>query len=85
MNHFKTVPITFFFNKYLLLIIISCQISITANSQDKAPLKFGKVNKEDFYIKSSVVDSNANAVVVYNKGDISFEGNETGWFMYVYK
>ena len=85
MNHFKTVPITFFFNKYLFLIILSCQISVTANSQDKAPLKFGKVNKEDFYIKSSVVDSNANAVVVYNKGDISFEGNETGWFMYVYK
>ena len=75
----------FFFKKCLQCILFSCLLCLAVNSQDKAPIKFGKVTQEDFHIKSSVVDSNANAVVVYDKGDITFEGNATGWFMYVFK
>ena len=85
MCRIKTVLMNFFFKKCLQLILLSCLLCLAGNSQDKAPIKFGKVTKEDFYIKSSVVDSNANAVVVYDKGDITFEGNATGWFMYVFK
>jgi hypothetical protein len=36
-------------------------------------------------MKSPLIDSNTNAVVVFDKGDIGFDGNATGWFMYVFK
>ena len=73
------------FIKCIPLFILCCLQGNSGNSQDKTPVKFAKVDKEDFYIKSTVVDSNANAIIICNKGEISFEGNETGWFMYVLK
>ncbi|MEO7046976.1 MAG: DUF3857 domain-containing protein [Ferruginibacter sp.] len=51
----------------------------------KIPVNFGKVNPEDFNIKSSLIDSNTNAVIIADQGDVSFEGNDHGWFTYVFK
>ncbi|MBL0359352.1 MAG: DUF3857 domain-containing protein [Chitinophagaceae bacterium] len=50
-----------------------------------APINFGKVNAADFTINSPLIDSATNAVVVFDKGDMSFEGNRSGWFSYVFK
>lgn len=48
-------------------------------------IKFGKISAADFEIKSSVVDSNSNAVVIADIGSSEFEGNNKGWFTLVYK
>ena len=49
------------------------------------PGKVWKVKVEDFTLNSPAIDSSSNAVIVLDKGDISFEGNEKGWFNYVFK
>ena len=45
----------------------------------------GKITLEDFTLNSPIIDSSSNAVTILDKGDISFEGNEKGWFNYVFK
>ena len=37
-------------------------------AQDKLPIKFGKVSLTDFAIKSVVIDSNTNAVIIADVG-----------------
>jgi len=48
-----------------------------ASSQDKLPIKFGKVVVQDFDIRSSLIDSNTNAVVIAEKGNSEFVANPT--------
>jgi hypothetical protein len=49
----------------------------TANvyAQDKLPIKFGKVKLEDFDVKSPLIDSSTNAVVVADVGNSEFIAN----------
>ena len=55
-------------------------------AQDKAKNTFGKVTPADFVLPSrSIIDSNANAVILSDAGDVHFVGNKEGWFSYVYK
>jgi len=56
-----------------LLYLCVCQFSL--NAQDKLPIKFGKVNLEDFDVKSPLIDSNTNAVVVADVGNSEFIAN----------
>ena len=72
------------FNSKFLLTSIILFFNSTAFCQDSAP-KFGKIKAEDFALKSPVIDSGSNAVIVFDKGDISFEGNTSGWFSYIFK
>ncbi len=69
----------------LLLIAIFFLLNLKSIAQDNAPVKFGKVKVEDFTLNSPVIDSNSNAVVVLDKGEITFEGNQKGWFSYIFK
>jgi transglutaminase-like putative cysteine protease len=39
----------------------------------------------DFTSTSSLIDSNSQALILFDLGDISFIGNSKGWFSYVYK
>ncbi len=54
-------------------------------SQEKTPVSFGKVSADDFNVNSQLVDANSSAVIIADVGDTKFEGNNKGWFMYVYK
>ena len=46
-------------------------------AQDKLPIKFGKVSLTDFAIKSVVIDSNTNAVIIADVGISEFIANTT--------
>ncbi|MES2847499.1 MAG: hypothetical protein V4685_00465, partial [Bacteroidota bacterium] len=47
------------------------------SAQDKLPIKFGKVKLEDFDVKSPLIDSSTNAVVVADVGNSEFIANRT--------
>jgi hypothetical protein len=74
------------FLRHALLFCMACVVlNIKTMGQDNAPVKFGRVSLQDFTLKSPAIDSNSSAVTVLDQGDISFEGNEQGWFNYVFK
>ncbi|HWB94016.1 MAG TPA: DUF3857 domain-containing protein, partial [Puia sp.] len=55
-------------------------------AQDKAKHTFGKLTPADFTLPASkVIDSNADAVILFDIGDVHYIGSKTGWFSYVYK
>ncbi len=53
------------------LLLLAAQI----HAQEKLPIKFGKVGTADFELKSSLIDSNTNAVVVADVGKSEFIAN----------
>ncbi|MBC7890044.1 MAG: DUF3857 and transglutaminase domain-containing protein [Ferruginibacter sp.] len=63
-----TLKISFF-----LLVLLFMQRSLYA--QDKLNIKFGKVKPEDFEVKSQLIDSGTNAVVVAHLGKTTFVAN----------
>ena len=66
-----TTPKTFFiFSTFLCL-------SFSLKAQDKLNIKFGKVSLSDFDLKTSLIDSNTNAVVVADVGTSEFVANTT--------
>src|SRR5438105_826268 len=66
----------------LLLLSLFC---VTAHSQEKVNVKFGKVSAEDFATKIYSIDSNANAVVIADVGSSNLNGNTKGWFSLDFK
>lgn len=54
-------------------------------SQNEPNFKFGKVSETDFTLKSPVIDSNTNAVVISDVGTSKIEGNNKGWFSLIHK
>lgn len=74
-----TIRTTTFFAGLLLLSLM------TAQAQDKMPVKFGKVTPEDFNVNVTGPDSSADAVVIADYGISTFEGNARGWFDLVFK
>jgi len=56
-----------------LILFSSMQLA----AQDKLPIKFGKVTLQDFDVKSSLIDSSTNAVVVADVGNSEFIANTT--------
>jgi transglutaminase-like putative cysteine protease len=61
--------------KYLPLFLCSFFLITNLFSQEKLTFKFGKLDKEDFEIKSSLIDSNTNAIVVADVGKSEFRAN----------
>lgn len=54
-------------------------------SQDKSPVKFGKISPEEFDLSKYQFDTSASAVVISDIGTSKFEANNKGWFTLVYK
>lgn len=65
--------------KSIRSVVLLCFLFFFSNasSQDKLPIKFGKVAVQDFDVRSSLIDSNTNAVVVAEKGNSEFVANPT--------
>ena len=57
-----------------------------AYAQDKGNARFAKIAPADFTLPvSTVIDSNANAVILADVGVTTFKGNSKGWVSYVFK
>jgi transglutaminase-like putative cysteine protease len=70
------------FGLFVLLVFLQSY----CYAQDKSNVRFGKVIPEDFKLPvTPIIDSNTNAVIVYNAGSVSFIGNKQGWFSNVFK
>ncbi|MCW3092724.1 MAG: hypothetical protein JWP81_3793 [Ferruginibacter sp.] len=68
----------------VLLLVLFMQCSL--NAQDKLNIKFGKVKIEDFEVKSPLIDSSTNAVVVADLGESSFIANTSDFtFSLIFK
>src|ERR1700685_700679 len=53
-------------------------------AQDRSEKDLTQVSSADFSLPSTpIIDSNSNAVILADIGDIHFVGNENGWFSYV--
>ena len=63
--------------KKICLLIAVVLLSNYLPAQDKLNIKFGKVTPEDFNIKSALIDSSTNAVVVAEVGKSNFIANTT--------
>jgi hypothetical protein len=85
MNQFNRVTQKVLFRIILLFTAIIFLLNFKSLGQDTAPVNFGKVKIEDFTLNSPAIDSSSNAVIVLDKGEVSFEGNQNGWFAYVFK
>lgn len=72
------------FKSYLFIAGFSA-FFISASAQDKTPVKYGKISPNDFTPKLYSIDSNANAVVLADVGDIEIVGNTKGWFSFEFK
>lgn len=73
-------PLASLLSFFLFILLLS-----TSQAQDKLNIKFGKVSPEDFNLKSAVIDSSANAVVVADVGFSEFQGNTKGYFSLRFK
>ena len=63
--------------KILFLFSRSLCLQMSLMAQEKLPIKFGKVKPEDFEVRSNVIDSSTNAVVVADVGTSKFTANVT--------
>jgi hypothetical protein len=84
MKSIRIKHATSFFEPVLSFVLFML-LAYKSTGQDKASIDFGKVKIADFSIQSPLIDSGTNAVIVYDKCDISFEGNKRGWFSYILK
>ncbi len=74
-----------FFSRITFAIIITFGFLCFAFAQDK-PIKIPeKITLKDFSIHNLQVDSNSNALVLFDIGSTEFEGNTKGDFTLVYK
>lgn len=70
----------------LLLILLVFLVPLNnAFSQEKIPIKFGKVTPMDFTLAKQSFDTSVSAVVIADVGISSFTGNDKGWFTLVHK
>ena len=75
---FILIKITFMATlKKICLLIAVVLLSNYLPAQDKLNIKFGKVTPEDFNVKSALIDSSTNAVVVAEVGKSNFIANST--------
>ncbi|HEX6846879.1 MAG TPA: transglutaminase domain-containing protein [Chitinophagaceae bacterium] len=69
----------------LLLSTAFVFLFIHCQTQDRSPVKFGKIAAEDFKTSVYSIDSNAAAVVIADIGSSSITGNNKGWFSIQFK
>lgn len=71
--------------KLTVFLLCFCLLASQSFSQDKPPVKFGKVSPDDFKQKVYSIDSNANAVIIADVGSSDIIGNSKGWFSLEFK
>jgi len=71
--------------KLTVFLLCLCLLATQSFSQDKQPVKFGKVSPDDFKQKVYSIDSNANAVIIADVGSSEIVGNSKGWFSLEFK
>src|SRR5271167_182814 len=70
----------------LFTFLCLCLSTTFCVAQDKAKNTFGKVTSADFNLPAkSIIDSNANAVILSDVGEVNFIGNKKDWFSHVFK
>src|SRR5664279_2046274 len=74
-----------FYRGIFLSVAIILFININSDGQANRQTKFSKVKVEDFTLNSPIITANSNAAIIFDKGDVSFIGNDKGWFSYVFK
>jgi len=63
-----------------LLALVASFVCLCASAQEKSPVKFGKINAEDFKAQAPAYDSGAAAMIISDVGSTDFVGNKTGGF-----
>ena len=69
---------------YLLIIFVIGANNLLAQKIPPSKYKFGNITIEDFAPKIYSIDSNAQAVVLFDKGVATYESNNADWFNVVY-
>ena len=66
-------------------VLCLCMSSLGSFAQDKAKHTLPKLTPADFTLPNTpIIDSNSNAVILANVGEVRFVGNKNDWFSYVY-
>lgn len=69
---------------YLLIIFVIVANNLLAQKIPPSKYKFGNITIEDFAPKIYSIDSNAQAVVLFDKGVATYESDNADWFNVVY-
>lgn len=69
----------------LILLFIGLSFFLISRSQDRSPVKFGKISAADLKTKIYNIDSNASAVIIADIGSSEIVGNPKGWFSIEFK
>jgi len=65
----------------ILSILVLCGLCVSLSAQETSPyVKFGKITVDELKKKIYTIDSNANAVVLSDRGEAAIEGNSKNWF-----
>ena len=67
------------------IFLCLCLTALSSIGQDKAKISFAKITPADFTLPATpIIDSNASAVILSDRGEVHYIGNKSGWFSYVY-
>lgn len=69
---------------YILSVTLLNNAYAQQKKQDTKTYKFEKITVADFAINANAIDSAADAVVIADVGNSSFNGNTKGWFSLIY-
>ena len=71
---------------YVLISFVIMAINVFGQKKNSSKYKFGNVTIEDFTPKVKSLDSNAQAVILFDKGVANYVSDNTDWFNveYVY-
>jgi len=70
--------------RWISLVVFIALFQNVLCGQDKLNIKFGKIGPKDFDLTNQKFDSGANAIIIADIGNTSFEGNSKGWFTMIY-
>jgi len=69
---------------YLLIIFVIGANNLLAQKIPPSKYKFGNITIEDFAPKIYTIESNAQAVVLFDKGVATYDSDNADWFNVVY-
>ncbi|HEV8272449.1 MAG TPA: transglutaminase domain-containing protein [Chitinophagaceae bacterium] len=69
----------------LFLLFIGLSFFLISRSQDRSPVKFGKISAAELKTKIYSIDSNASAIIIADIGSSEIAGNLKGWFSIEFK
>jgi hypothetical protein len=67
---------------FLIFCIVLCTLNCFSQKEEK--IKFGDISAKDFQPNYKALDSNAQAVILYDAGSAKYEGNNESWFNVIY-